>query len=146
MRLPADTEPFMLHRSPLRFVRRLLRVEGDFAEAETTLEAGDVGIGPDGKVERTALLEMVAQTYAAARGYRDLSAKRPPALGYLVGASDFRIEHAPRAGQMFRIEVQSSNSFEDFYLVEGRVVCQDEVLAAGTLKVWLQTEAGPQTA
>ncbi len=146
MRLPADTEPFMLHRSPLRLVRRLLRVEGDFAEAETALEAGDVGIGSDGKVERTALLEMVAQTYAAARGYRDLSENRPPALGYLVGASDFHIERAPRAGQAFRIEVQSSNSFEDFYSVEGCVVCQAEILAAGTLKVWLQTETGPQTA
>ena len=146
MRLPADTEQFMLHRSPMRFVHRLLHVEGDFAEAETTLEAGDIGIDPDGKVERAALLEMVAQTYAAARGYRDLSENKPPALGYLVGASNFRIKHAPRAGQLLRIEVQSSNSFEDFYLVEGRVCRQDDVLAEGTLKVWLQTETGPQTA
>jgi len=142
MRLPADTEQFMLHRSPMRLVHRLLRVEGGFAEAETKLEAGDIGVDPDGKVERTALLELVAQTYAAARGYRDLSENKPPSLGYLVGASDFHFERAPMAGQLLRIEVQSSNSFEDFYLVEGRVVCQDQILAEGTLKVWLQTETG----
>ena len=146
MKWPADTEQFMLHRSPMRLVHRLLRVEGDFVEAETTLAKEDVGVDPDGKVERTALLELVAQTYAAGRGYRDFSENKRPAMGYLVGASDFRIERAPRAGQLLRIEVQSSNSFEDFYLVEGRVICQDEILAKGTLKVWLQTETGPQTA
>jgi predicted hotdog family 3-hydroxylacyl-ACP dehydratase len=146
MNLPADTEQFMLHRAPMRLVHRLLCVEGDRAEAESKPEAGDAVIGPDGKVERTALLEMVAQTYAAARGYRDLSENKPPALGYLVGASDFRIERAPQAGQLLRIEVQSANSFEDFYLVDGRVLCQNQVLAEGTLKVWLQIETGPQTA
>lgn len=146
MSLPADTEQFMLHRGPLRLVRRLIHVDGDYAEAETEFEPGAVGLDADGNVERTVLLELVAQTYAAARGYLDLKEEKRPALGYLVGASDFRVERVPQAGQLLRIEVQSSNSFEDFYQVDGRVLCQDEVLAEGTLKVWLQTETGPQGA
>jgi predicted hotdog family 3-hydroxylacyl-ACP dehydratase len=145
MNLPADTAPFMPHCAPMRLVYRLLSVEGDRAEAESKLEAGALGLDPDGKVERTVLLEMVAQSYAAASGYRDLSENKPPALGYLVGVSDFRIERSPHAGELLRIEIQSANSFEDFYLVKGRVLCHDKVLAEGTLKVWLQTDAGPQT-
>lgn len=146
MNLPADTKQFMLHRAPMRLVHRLLCVEGDRAEAESKLEARDVGIGPDGRIERTVLLEMVAQTYAAARGWQDLSESRQPLQGYLVGASDFRIERAARPGEELRIEIRSANSFEDFYLVEGRVLCRNEVLAEGTLKVWLQTTTGSQTA
>lgn len=146
MTLPADTEQFMLHRAPMRLVQRLLRVDGDQAEAEARLEPGDVGVGPDGKVERTALMEMVAQTYAAARGYLDLAEDASPALGYLVGVGDFRVIRAPQAGERLRIEVQSANSFEDFYSVEGCVRCRDEILATGTLKVWQQPQTGPQTA
>ena len=146
MNQPVDTEAFMLHRSPMRLVRRLVCVEEDYGQAETLLEPGDVGVGPDGKVEAAALLEIVAQTYAAAQGYRDRAANLSPRLGYLVGASDFLIEHVPSAGQWLRVEVRSSRSFEEFYLVEGKVLCGGRVVAHGTLKAWVQPakERGPE--
>jgi predicted hotdog family 3-hydroxylacyl-ACP dehydratase len=128
----------MLHRSPMRLVRRLVCVEDNYGRAETVLESGDVGVGPDGNVEAAALLEIVAQTYAAAQGYRDRADNRSPTLGYLVGASDFVIEHVPSAGQRLHVEVRSSRSFEEFYSVEGKVLCDDRVLAHGTLKAWVQ--------
>jgi 3-hydroxyacyl-[acyl-carrier-protein] dehydratase len=138
MTLPADTEPYMPHRSPLRLVQSLLRVEDDYAEAQTVLNAGDVGAGPDGRVEAAVLLEMVAQTYAAAQGYQDRDSGKPADLGYLVGASDFRIERCPLAGQPLLIRIKSSCSFGDFYFVDGQVLCGGQVVAAGTLKVWVQ--------
>jgi predicted hotdog family 3-hydroxylacyl-ACP dehydratase len=138
MTLPADTEPYMPHRSPLRLVQSLLRVEDDYAEAQTILNAGDVGVGPDGRVEAAVLLEMVAQTYAAAQGYQDRHSGKPADLGYLVGVSDFRIERRPPAGQPLLIRIKSSCSFGDFYLVDGQVLCEGRVVAAGTLKVWVQ--------
>ncbi len=152
MTLPADTEPYMLHRSPLRLVQSLLRVEDDYGEAQALLNPGDVGVGPDGRVEATALLEMVAQAYAAAQGYRDRNSGQPAdpptrsgaaGLGYLVGVSDFRIERRPRAGQPLFIRVKSSCLFGGFYLAEGQVLCEDQVVAGGTLKVWVQPGAGP---
>jgi hypothetical protein len=112
MSLPADTEAYMLHRPPLRLVQKLLCVDGDFA-----------------------------QTYAAAKGYRDRLSDKPASLGYLVGASDFRIECVPSAGQRLLIKVKSSCSFEDFYLLDGRVLCDGRVAASGALKIWVQPEA-----
>jgi 3-hydroxyacyl-[acyl-carrier-protein] dehydratase len=138
MTLPADTEAYMPHRSPLRLVQSLLRVEDDYAEAQTILNTGDVGVGPDGRVEAAVLLEMVAQTYAAAQGYQDRDSGKPADLGYLVGASDFRIECRPAAGQPLVITIKSSCSFGDFYFVEGQVLCGGQVAAGGTLKVWVQ--------
>jgi 3-hydroxyacyl-[acyl-carrier-protein] dehydratase len=144
MTLPADTEAYMPHRSPLRLVQSLLRVEDGYAEAQTVLNAGDVGVGPDGTVEAAVLLEIVAQTYAAAQGYQDRNTGKPADLGYLVGASDFRIARRPRAGQPLLIRITSSCSFASFYLVDGQVLCEGQVVAAGTLKVWVQPGAGPQ--
>jgi predicted hotdog family 3-hydroxylacyl-ACP dehydratase len=144
MTLPADTEPYMPHRSPLRLVQSLLRVEDDYGEARTILNTGDVGVGPDGRVEAAVLLELVAQTYAAAQGYQDRDSGKPVDLGYLVGANDFRVEHRPLAGQQLLIRIKSSWSFGSFYLVDGQVLCEGRVVARGTLKVWVQPSTGSQ--
>lgn len=142
MSLPADAEDYMIHRPPLRLVQRLLHVEGDYGEAETTLQVGDVGVDTAGRVEAATLVELVAQTYAAAQGYLDRCNAKPASLGYLVGISDFQIERLPTAGQPLRITIRSSCSFEDFYMVEGQVLCDGQVAARGTLKVWVQPETG----
>jgi predicted hotdog family 3-hydroxylacyl-ACP dehydratase len=153
MGLPADAETYMLHRPPLRLIQSLLRVEDGYAEAQGTLNAGDVGVGPDGKLEPAVLLEMMAQTYAAAQGYEgsqtrssafgdpdQQKAGKPAELGYLVGVSDFRIEHRPAAGQPLLVRIKSSCSFGSFYLIDGQVLCEGHVVAGGTLKVWVQSE------
>ena len=144
MSLPADTEAFMLHRSPMRLVRRLLCLDADYAEGETTLQTGDVGVDSQGKVEAAALLELVAQTYAAAQGYKDRQADKASNKGYLVGAQDFHIERRPPAGQRLLIKIKSSCSFGDFYFVDGQVLCEGCRVAGGTLKIWLQRDAGQQ--
>ena len=141
MGLPADAETYMLHRPPLRLIQRLRYVKDSYGEAETTLHDGDVGVGPDGKVEAAVLIELVAQTYAAARGYQDRLAGKAGNLGYLVGVSDFQIEQRPAAGQPLQIRVKSSSAFEDFFFVEGQVICEGRVVAGGTLKVWVQPDA-----
>jgi len=142
MSLPADTEAFMLHRSPMRLVHRLLCLDADYAEGETMLQAGDVGVDPQGKVEAAALLELVAQTYAAAQGYKDRQADKASAIGYLVGVQDFHIERRPSAGQRLLIKIKSSCSFGDFYFVDGQVLCEGCAVAGGTLKIWVQRDAG----
>jgi predicted hotdog family 3-hydroxylacyl-ACP dehydratase len=138
MSLPADAQAFMIHRPPLRLIERLLRVDADTAVAETVLPPGAVGLAPDGGVEAAALIELIAQAYAASQGYRDSESDRPPGIGYLVGASDVRIHRRPQAGERLRIEIRSCLAFEDFHTVEGRVYSAAVLLAEGTLKAWVQ--------
>jgi len=140
MSLPAPTAEYMLHQPPLRLIQRLLRVDEAYAEAETVLADDQVGIGPNGRIEAAALVELVAQAYAAAQGYRDQQAGKSAGMGYLVGASDFQIASTPAAGQSLRIKVTSTRSFADFYMVDGEVLAGTEVVAHGTLKVWVQPE------
>ena len=100
----------------MRLVHRLLCVEDDYAEAQTTLNVGDVGIGPDGKMEAAVLLELVAQTYAASQGYQDRLAGKLTNIGYLVGAQNFHIEDLPAAGQQLLIKIQIVLLFRGFLL------------------------------
>ena len=62
-----------------------------------------------------------------------------------MGVQEFQIERPPRAGQRLEIKIRSSRSFEDFYLVEGHVLCEDRVAARGTLKIWVQPAAAATT-
>jgi 3-hydroxyacyl-[acyl-carrier-protein] dehydratase len=142
MTLPADAQAYMLHQPPLRLIQQLLCVEDSHAEAQTTLDVGGVGVGPDGTVEAMALVELVAQTYAAAQGYRDRDEADPVSRGYLVGVSDFQIESRPPAGRPLLVKIDSSCSFDDFYIVEGQVFCDSVVIAGGSLKVWVQPGTG----
>jgi predicted hotdog family 3-hydroxylacyl-ACP dehydratase len=132
----ADIETYLPHRPPMCLVSQLLYVEDDYAEARAILNAGDAGIGPDGKVEATALMEMVAQSYAAAQGYLKQRDNKPTLFGYLVGIKDFRIEELPSAGKHLLIKVKSASSFDNFYVIDGQVFCENRLMAGGTLKIW----------
>ena len=144
MSLPSDTERYMIHRRPMLLVRRLLCVDGDYGEAETVLEPGDACIGPDGRLEPAALVELVAQTYAAAQGYRDSESGRPPGIGYLVGAGEFTIEDIPSAGERLLIKVNSTCAFDEFYMVDGQVLRDEQTIASGTLKAWVPKNQEPR--
>ena len=140
MSLPADTKAYMLHRGPMRLVQRLLCVEDDYCAAETVFQPGALGTDAEGHVEAAVLVEIVAQTYAAAQGYRIQKAGKLPALGFLVGVSDFHIDQVPAVGELLKIIARSSSPFGDFFMVEGQVLRGHEILAHGTLKAWVQPE------
>jgi len=132
----ADIETYLPHRPPMCLVSQLQYVEDDYAEARAVVNAGDAGIGPDGKVEALVLMEIVAQSYAAAQGYLKQRDKKPTLFGYLVGIKDFLIEELPSAGEQLLIKLKSTSSFDNFYVIEGQVLCEDKLMAGGTLKIW----------
>jgi predicted hotdog family 3-hydroxylacyl-ACP dehydratase len=144
MSLVVDIEAYMPHRLPMRLVSELLCVEEAYAEAQTTLNIGNVVVDPNGKVEAAALMEIVAQAYAAAHGYQNQRDGKPAMRGYLVGIKDFRIEYLPSAGQRLLIKVRSSRLFEEFYIVEGQILCEDCVVASGTLNIWTSHDTEPK--
>jgi predicted hotdog family 3-hydroxylacyl-ACP dehydratase len=137
----ADIETYLPHRRPMRLVSHLQLVEDDYAEACAILNYGDAGIGPDGKIEAAALMEMIAQSYAAAQGYLKQRDKKPTLFGYLVGIKDFHIEELPSAGQQLLIKIKSSSSFDNFYIIEGQVLYENRLMAGGTMKIWATDNA-----
>jgi predicted hotdog family 3-hydroxylacyl-ACP dehydratase len=144
MSLVADIEVYMPHRLPMRLVSELLCVEESYAEARTTLKSDNIVVDPNGKVEAAALMEIVAQAYAAAHGYQNQSKGKPALRGYLVGIKDFRVEYLPSAGKQLLIKMKSSSPFEEFYTVEGQILCEDSVVASGTLKIWASNDIKPE--
>ena len=88
----------------------------------------------------TALVECVAQTVAAAMGYRAQAKGEPDSIGergMLVSVSAFRVLSPPPVGKSLHIEVQEIKRFGPMLLVSGRVSREGQVIASGELTLRL---------
>ncbi len=142
MQLPMDTESLIPHRATMRLVDVLLESDGTRGCARVLFERDSpFVIDKDGRIEPMILLELVAQTYAASKGYEDLSVGATPQNGYLVGITHMDFRHHAYAGEELTVKVESDEHVDNFYFADG-VVCHEEQLLLETkLKFWLNPES-----
>jgi len=135
--LPMPVEMLLPHRKPMCLVDRLV----EFRDASGVVEAF-VGpqsplIGEDGGLDRIAFIELIAQSYAAVRGYSDLLHGEEVKKGFLVAAKMIEVKAAAAAGDMLRISVTTTGEFGDFTLADGVITSGGAILASGSITVWV---------
>jgi 3-hydroxyacyl-[acyl-carrier-protein] dehydratase len=141
--LPMPADAFIPHRPPMRLVDTLLSWEGSTGEIEATPSLDNILVGSDGILDEAALVELLAQGYATIKGYDDLLQGKPVSEGYLVGVRKVRLVGRPRAGEKLIIRIRTVGSFEGFAVADGEIERQGEIVASGTIKLWI---VPPQTA
>lgn len=134
--LPVAAAAILPHRPPLLLLERLVAWEELAATAEACLPPESPFADGEGRIDPVVMIELMAQTYAALRGYDDLLHGRPVGKGLLVGARQVRMAGAARAGERLAIAVRAVGIFEGFALVEAEVRRGAAVLAAGTIKLY----------
>ena len=105
------------------------------------------GNGP-GLLDEAVFVELIAQAYAAAAGYREMSGELSeeifegsgPKGGYLVGVSEFKVYNSCSAGQKMTIDVRTTGEFADFKIARGEVFNGAELLASGNVTLWVPNE------
>jgi len=141
MELPVDAEVLIPHRKPMRLIDRLQTSDGKSGSSSARFPADSpFVIDQNGTIERLAVLELVAQTYAAAKGYEDLSDGKDVAQGYLVGISKAVFHGDACAEQDLLTCVRTEETFDSFYLAAGEVWHHDRRLLEATLKIWINSE------
>ncbi len=130
-------ERLIPHRAPMRLVDALLSVNGGCAVAESVLPRSAILADGEGKIDEVAFVELIAQSYAAFRGYTDRRDGNSPAGGFLVGVRDLAVAGRAYAGDRLLTSIRTVASIGGFAVVEGAVTRGDETLASGTLKLWL---------
>jgi predicted hotdog family 3-hydroxylacyl-ACP dehydratase len=125
------------HRTPMRFVDTLLSVHEGCGVTETVLPRTSMIADGEGKLHEVAFLEMIAQSYAAFNGYRDLVEGKPAGEGFLVGVRHLEITGRAYAGDRLLTSIRTVTSFGGFAVVEGSVTRGDETIASGIIKLWL---------
>ena len=141
MELPLDAEMLIPHRKPMRLIDHLETSDGESASASARFSANcPFVIDHNGTIERPALLELIAQTYAAAKGYEDLADGNDSSQGYLVGISKAVFHGDAYAEQDLLIRIRTEETFDDFYIAAGEVWRHDTLLVKATLKIWINSE------
>lgn len=135
--LPMSAGRLIPHRPPMLLVDRLLTAESDSGTVEACFDSGSILVNSRGEVDEVVLVELLAQGYAAIKGYEDLSNGTPVKEGFLVGVRKLRISGQAFAGDRLLITIRTVGTFEGFAVVEGEIRRKDEIIAAGTLKLLL---------
>lgn len=135
--LPMPAEAFIPHRPPMRLVDTLLSWEGTTGEIEATPAIDNLLVGSDGILDEAALVELLAQGYATIKGYDDLLQGKEISEGYLVGVRKVRMVGRALAGEKLLIRIRTVGTFEGFAVADGEIERGGELIASGTIKLWI---------
>lgn len=142
--LPIAAEELIPHRLPMRLVETLVSSSEGVGIVEATVLPDSPLITSDGRLESVGLVEMLAQSFAAMKGFEDRRKGEPVRRGFLVGLRSLRLNGVARAGDSLEIRVRTTAEMDGFALAEGEVWRNAELLAVGTLKLWVSPEAAEE--
>ncbi len=135
--LPLAAEELIPHRLPMRLIDRLLEVEEKNGVVEALVAPDGPLVDADGRLEDIALTELLAQAYAAVKGYLDRVEKKPVRQGFLVGIKKIVKLDSVFVGQQLNISIKTLGELEDFAVAEGQIWCGQKLVARGEIKVWI---------
>lgn len=135
--LPAPAADLIPHRRPVRLIEQLVAVHAQGGATQANVREESPFLTPEGTLEGTACLELMAQTYAAVKGWHDRQHGQPPRVGYLVGATGLVCTGTARIGDQLTTTIQETGTFGAFKLVQGYVEARDQRLAQGQFRLWL---------
>ena len=139
-KLPLPAEALIPHRRPMCIIDRLIDTKAQGGTAEACVAPDNVLVDEDGQLDPTAVAEMIAQTYAAVKGYNDRLSGEPVKQGFLVGIRKIQFLKLVFAGDVLRINVDTVGAISGFAVVKGQVTRNQEVIAEGEIKLWIQSE------
>jgi predicted hotdog family 3-hydroxylacyl-ACP dehydratase len=145
MELPIKAELLIPHRGAMCLIDHLVEYKNDSGRVAACFPSDSPFIMDDGvTVDPMALVELVAQSYAAGEGYRDMLAGKKPPEGYLVGISSVSFHKDAHAGDELFIDVRTEESFEKFFIASGKVCMGTENLLEVTLTIYINSENVPE--
>ena len=136
--LPIAAERVIPHRPPMQLVDRLTACDPDAGSGtvETRVPEDGLFTAPGDRLDPTALFEMIAQAYAAVKGYGNLVRGRPVRGGYLVGIRAGRVRESAAAGDRLEIGVVTERTLGDFSVARGTAARAGREIASAVIKAW----------
>ena len=111
------------------------------ARATVALQEDNPFLRPDGKLERVAYAEIMAQCFAAGAGASLLAAGGSCAgWGYLAALRDVTVQADAQVGQCLNVLVRVSARLGEIVVVDGEVHAEGQLLAAGQFKIFMPEE------
>lgn len=134
--LPFEAELLVPHRRPIRMIDRLVEFNDNSGVVEALVSSGNLLVGEDGTLDRIAFVELIAQAYAAIKGYYKLSHNILVKKGFLVAVKHMECNGEAYLGDLLRVNASTISEVGGFAIAEGVVMREGEVLASASLTLW----------
>lgn len=135
--LPVTVDMLLPHRLPMCLVDRLVEFDDNSGVVEACIGPDSLLVNKDGTLDRVVLIELIAQSYAAVKGYSDLLGGKEIKKGFLVAAKQIELNGRATPGDLLRIRVSTTGVVGDFNIADGVITKDDMVLASGNITVWI---------
>jgi len=135
--LPVPVEMLLPHRRPMCLVDRLVEYDDNSGVVEAYIDPDSLLVDKGGALDRIVFIELIAQAYAAVRGYSDLLGGKEIKKGFLVAAKQIELKGEAAPGDLLRISLTTTGEVGDFNIAEGVITKGDTVLASGNITVWI---------
>lgn len=130
-------EQLVPHRPPFLLVDNLVEFSGQTGVVESVIGPDNLFIAEDGQFKEIAMIEIMAQSAAAVKGYSDLIEGKEIKKGFLVEIREFNFLNTCHMGDTIHCRIEITRSFSGFSILNGSMKCSGKDLAFGTMKLWV---------
>lgn len=139
---PVDT--LVPHKKPMLLVDEILCVTEPDARVKSTIGPEHLFLRADGTLAPEALIEIVAQSFAACEAQRrELAGLSTDGGGYMASVRDFEILAPVRQGDELITRVTKKDDFMGTRIVAGEIFRGTEKVAQGTVYIFMWEGKNP---
>ncbi len=123
-----DIIRFIPQRAPFVMVDKIITSEDGKTITSFFIREDNI-FSQDGFFREPGMIENIAQTVAAGRGYEGAKENNPPQIGYIGSIKALKIHFFPKVNSEIRTEVCILNQVLNFTSVSGKIISEDKIAA-----------------
>ncbi len=127
--------PFIPQAEPFVMVDTLLQVEEEKTTTRFTITENNI-FCEEGFFSEAGLLENMAQTVAAGKGYFEQKANNRVSVRYIVAIKNFEVFFLPKMNDVLITDTVVTGKIFNMTAITGKIVCNNKLVAQCEMKIW----------
>ncbi len=124
-------------RPPFVMIDEILYCDESHAQCSFLITPSNIFV-ENNKFNEAGLLENMAQTAAAREGYFSVNENKKASVGYIASVKNFQVFSLPKVNDCLMTEIKLISVFFDFILIEGKVMCNEKIIAECEMKIFIE--------
>ena len=131
-------EQLIPHRAPFIMVDKVISFTHEKSTTSFFIEEDNV-LCENNSFRETGLIENIAQSVAASRGYEGRKNNTSPKIGYIGSIKSFKVNFFPSVNSEITTEITLLNQVLNFTSIEGKVFQNGQLVAEAELVIAIQS-------
>ena len=136
-----NLKDYMMHKPPMLLVDKVLEESAKKAKTSFFVKSDCIFLDGNNILSRAALIEVAAQSFAAADIYQRTVSSRKLVKGFLVSVRDFKFTGNAAAGDEIICDIEETNEIAQLHIVEAKLSVNGTAIASGEVRIFEMIEA-----